>query len=76
MVTRGKATAGVVAHAMAGADVIEIKVTIPQHQVKSALKSLTRSYFCCTARAVSAAGGRVWLAATAGAIRSSAESSS
>ena len=38
MVTRGKATAGRVALAMEGAAAIEIKITIPQHQVKAALK--------------------------------------
>jgi hypothetical protein len=40
MVTRGKATAGRVALAMEGAATIEIKITIPQHQVKPALKRL------------------------------------
>lgn len=38
MVTRGEATAGRVAQAMEGAAAIEIKVTIPHHQIKSALK--------------------------------------
>lgn len=38
MVTRGTATAGLVAQAMEGAAAIEIKITIPQPQVKSALK--------------------------------------
>jgi hypothetical protein len=38
MVTRGKATQGRVAQAMDGAGAIEIKATVPQRQIKPALK--------------------------------------
>lgn len=38
MVTREKATQGRIARAMTGAGAIEIKATLPHHQIKSALK--------------------------------------
>ena len=38
MIERGRSTKGRVARALSGAEAIEIKVTVPQHQVKPALK--------------------------------------
>jgi hypothetical protein len=38
MIERGRSTKGRVARALTGADAIEIKVTVPQHQVRPALK--------------------------------------